>query len=66
VAMAREQIADAIEHVAELLIPPQMAIPAALETELRTAVDAWQANDRDTANLCLKKATDLARNIGYL
>jgi hypothetical protein len=66
IATAREQIAEAIKHVEELLIPPQMAIPAALETQLRTAVESWKSNDSGTTNLRLKKAADLARTIGYL
>src|SRR2546428_10853425 len=38
VAIARNEIADAFEHVEKLLIPPQMAIPDTLETELRSAM----------------------------
>jgi len=55
VAIAREQTADAIDHVEKLLIPPQMAIPAALETELRAAVDAWNLNDSAEAKLSLEE-----------
>jgi len=50
----------------ELLIPPQMAIPADLEAQMRAAVDACKKNDQREANLHLKKAADLARDIGYL
>ena len=65
-AMARKQIGEAAKHMEELLIPPQMAIPADLEAQMRAAVDACKKNDQREANLHLKKATDLARDIGYL
>lgn len=66
VAIAREQIGEAINYVEKLLVPPQMAIPAALETELRAASEAWKAEDHAATRRCLEKVTDLARNIGYL
>ena len=57
---------EATRHMEELLIPPQMAIPADLEAQMRAAVDAREKNDQREANLHLKKAADLARDIGYL
>jgi hypothetical protein len=66
VAIARDQFADAIKHVEKLLVPPQMAMTAALEAELRSAVEAWKGNDQRAAKLRLQKAADMARDIGYL
>jgi predicted ATPase/class 3 adenylate cyclase len=66
VAIARDQIADAIKHAERLLVPPQMAMTAALEAELRSAVEAWKGNDQRAAKLRLQKAADRARDIGYL
>jgi class 3 adenylate cyclase len=64
--MARERISDALDYVETLLTPPQMAIPADLETQMRAAVDARNANEQTKANVHLKKAADRAREIGYL
>jgi hypothetical protein len=64
--MARERISDAMDHVETLLTPPQMAIPADLEAQMRAAVDAWNANEQTKANVHLKKTADRAREIGYL
>jgi predicted ATPase/class 3 adenylate cyclase len=66
VAIARDQIADAIKHAERLLVPPQMAMTAALEAELRSAVEAWKGNDQRAAKLRLQKGADMARDIGYL
>jgi tetratricopeptide (TPR) repeat protein len=65
-ALAREQIGEVTKHMEQLLIPPQMAIPADLEAQMRAAVDAWKKNNQSEANLHLKKVADLAREIGYL
>ena len=64
--LMREQISDAIDHVEPLLTPSQMAIPADLESAMRAAVDAWKGNDRATARIHLEKASELAREMGYL
>jgi class 3 adenylate cyclase/tetratricopeptide (TPR) repeat protein len=66
VALARQETDEAIQHVSELLVPPQMAMPAALEAELRSAVETWKKKDHNAAHRFLKKATDMARAIGYL
>ena len=65
-AMAREQTGEVAKHMEELLIPPQMAIPEQLEMQMRAAVDAWRRNDQTESNFHLKKAADLARELGYL
>jgi tetratricopeptide (TPR) repeat protein len=64
--LMREQISDAIDHVEPLLTPSQMAIPADLESAMRAAVDAWKGNDRAAAKIHLEKASELAREMGYL
>jgi hypothetical protein len=66
VALASAKIDEAIKHIGELLVPPQMAIPLALETELRMAVDSWNTSDAASASFHLDSAAELARAIGYL
>ena len=65
-ALARERIAEAIPHVETLLAPTQMAMPAALETELRRGLEAWKVNKQNKAKLHFKKVTDLAQQLGYI
>jgi hypothetical protein len=66
VQIAQGQIGDAIDHIEALLTRPQMAIPADLESAMRAAVDAWKGNDRAAAKIHLEKASELAREMGYL
>jgi eukaryotic-like serine/threonine-protein kinase len=66
VAIARNETAEVIKNVEKLLVPPQMAIPTALEKELRDAVKAWNDNDSAATDLCLKRAVIPARDLGYL
>jgi predicted ATPase/class 3 adenylate cyclase len=66
VEMARQQISDAIRHIETLLTPSQMAVPSDLESAMRASVNAWKGNDRNTAKIHLEKASELAREMGYL
>jgi tetratricopeptide (TPR) repeat protein len=66
VQIAQGQIGDAIDHIEALLTRPQMAISADLESTMQGAVDAWKGNDRAAAKIHLEKASELAREMGYL
>ena len=66
VLLTLNQTGEAIKHLGEMLGPSQMALPADLEREMRSAIRAWQANDPDVAKGSLARAANRAKELGFL
>jgi len=66
VALAQDQVADAIVHAHALLDPMQQRLPRALASTLQEAVEAWQAAQPESATLHLSRAVEVAQKTGYL
>ena len=57
---------QAIEYTRRMLPPPQMRLPAALESVLQEAITVWEGGQSNVARSRLKQATRLAQKLGYL
>jgi hypothetical protein len=66
VALAQEQVSEAVEHARALLEPAQMGLPDALAVQLIQAIAARAADDREAARAALDRAEALAQEMGYL
>jgi tetratricopeptide (TPR) repeat protein len=65
-ALARDDLSEAIERGRALLAPSQQRLPEALEGVLEEAVQAWDEGQAESARERLKQAMDLAHEMGYL
>ena len=66
VAVAQDHIADAIDHARTLLEPTRQPLPAALTAMLEEAINYWDHGQPDAARTHLQRASELAREMGYL
>ncbi len=66
VALAKGEIAAAIDDVCWLLDPTQQPPAAPLDTLLEAAVRAWESGAQAEANALLQQVVPLARHLGYL
>ena len=64
--LAKDRLAEAIDHVRAMLAPDQMRLPPDLETEMEAALRAWQAGDRQDALTRLETASAAATRLGFL
>jgi len=64
VALAQEEIAEAVEHAQALLDPMQQRLPDALATVLGQAIETWDAGEPEAARTHLKEAVELAQDMG--
>jgi tetratricopeptide (TPR) repeat protein len=66
VALSKERLAEAMNYVRILLAPTQQRPPEILYPLLEASVQAWDRGQKDTANMLLREALPLAREMGYL
>jgi eukaryotic-like serine/threonine-protein kinase len=66
VALAKQQVSEAVEYARMLLEPHQQRFPDDLTTALETAIQAWDTGQSDAARSHLQQATALAREMSYL
>jgi hypothetical protein len=66
VALAQNQISEAVDHARGLLEPMQQRLPDALAKQLELAIRTWEANDQEAAAACLDRAVGSAQEMGYL
>jgi hypothetical protein len=60
------QIAEAVEHVRELIGPTQQPQPASVAAELEAAIQASERSDEAAARAHITKASEFAREWGYV
>jgi hypothetical protein len=65
-ALARDQIAEAVDHGRALLDPQQQRLPDALVASLESALTAWDEGKAGEARRDLQQALELAREWGGL
>ena len=66
VTLAQDRLEKAIQYIFALLDPQQQRLPDALTGALEAAIQAWDANQPETARAHLQQATTLAQETGYL
>lgn len=66
VAVAKEQLAEAIEYVQSVLDPTQMILPEDLTTALKGIVEVWEAKQFDSVRQSLTDTLKLATKYSYL
>jgi tetratricopeptide (TPR) repeat protein len=66
VALTKRQVAEAIEYARMLLAPNQQRLPDPLTGALETAIQAWKADQPETARAHFQQANTLAQQAGYL
>jgi tetratricopeptide (TPR) repeat protein len=66
VALIQQQLSEAIEYARMLLEPHQQRLPDTLTVALEAAIQAWEANQPDSARLSLEQAITLAQETTYL
>ncbi len=66
VALAQDQLSEAIAYARALLTPEQQRLPGSLATPLEAALHAWDSDQPDVARTQLQQATAPAQELGYL
>lgn len=66
VALTKQQVSEAVEYARMLLEPHQQGLPDGLTVALEAAIQAWDANQPDSARLSLEQAIALAQQTTYL
>ncbi|HLG62442.1 MAG TPA: AAA family ATPase [Ktedonosporobacter sp.] len=66
VALAREQVSDAIGYARLLLAPKQQAPSGAIATLLAAALTAWENEKQEEARAIFRQVVPLAEEMGYL
>ena len=66
VSLTKQQVAEAVEYTQMLLLPDQQRLPDVLTTALETAIQAWDANQPESARLSIEQAIAFAQETGYL
>lgn len=66
VALARENLADAVAHTRMILDPTQQPPPLPLSALLEAARHAWDAGEPEQTRNLLQQAVPLAAEMGYL
>jgi DNA-binding SARP family transcriptional activator len=66
IALAQDQLSEAINYVRMLLAPQQLVLPDALRTAIEAATQAWDSGRREVACAHLQQAAALAGEMGYL
>ena len=66
VSLTKQQVAEAVEYTQMLLLPDQQRLPDVLTTALETAIQAWDANQPESARLSFEKAIAVAQETTYL
>src|SRR5262249_26786765 len=66
VALAQEQLPDAMNYARALLTPVQQRLPDALTAAIEDALAAWDQGQAETAGTHLHRACALAQELGYL
>jgi tetratricopeptide (TPR) repeat protein len=65
-ALAREQVPEALDHARALLDPQQQKLPDPLEASLEAAIQAGQDRGAEAAAHRLERAIQVAKETGYL
>ncbi|MFL5801098.1 MAG: ATP-binding protein, partial [Roseiflexaceae bacterium] len=66
VALAQDQLSEAISYARALLTPVQQRLPDALMVVVEEAVQAWDRGQPETAHARLRRAIAVAQEMGYL
>jgi hypothetical protein len=66
VALAKDQLAEAVAHARALLAPWQQRMPDALAALIEAAVEAWDKGEPELAREQIKRVVETARDSGYL
>jgi predicted negative regulator of RcsB-dependent stress response len=66
VTLIQQQLSEAIEYARMLLEAHQQRLPDTLTVALEAAIQAWEANQPDSARLSLEQAITLAQETTYL
>ena len=62
----QESIGAAIEHARAMLAPTQQRLRDDLAGDLTQGIAAWDGCDRQTATTCLRRASEIARQLCYI
>jgi hypothetical protein len=66
VALADDQISEAVEYARGLLEPAQHRLPDTLETTLEGAIEMWEIGEPEAARTYFDRTIQLAQEMGYL
>jgi tetratricopeptide (TPR) repeat protein len=66
VALAQDQIAEAIDYARALFGPEQQPLPDGLAAVVEGAITAWKEGESEQAGTHLNRARELAQELGYL
>jgi tetratricopeptide (TPR) repeat protein len=66
VALAQGRLAEAVGHARALLDPKESPMPDNITVALGHAIQAWEKPEPDMARVHLQRASELAREKGYL
>lgn len=66
VALAQDQLTEAVDHARLLLDPQQQPLPSALNVLVEVAIQSWDAGQVEAACAHLQQAAALAGELGYL
>lgn len=66
VALAKQQVSEAVQYTRMLLEPHQQRLPDALTAALEAAIQAWDTDQPETAHAHLQQAITIAQEMGYL
>ncbi len=65
VALAQDQVSEAVDHARALLEPSQQRLPDALTAVLEEAIRTWHIGESKTARTNLNHAMGLAQELGW-
>jgi hypothetical protein len=66
VALAQDQVSEAVGYARDLLDPMQLRLPDTLAQQLEQAIRAWEADDREAARASLDRAHGLAQAMAFV
>ena len=66
IALHRGRISEALDHAREMLDPQQQQLPQSLESALERAIQAGDEGQPEAVRAHLRRAIDLAQELGYL
>jgi tetratricopeptide (TPR) repeat protein len=64
VALAQDQISEAVDYARALLEPTQQCLPDALTAVVEEAIKTWEGGEAETARTYLSQAIELAQELG--
>jgi len=66
IALRQNRLPDAYVSAQAMLDPGQQQLPDEIEAVLKTAVAAWESDDKEATHTKLGRALDFAKQQGYL